>query len=433
MAFIVLAVQWSFPVFCFSQTVTSTSGLVTPLTTAGASARADALGAAFTGVADDPSALFFNSAGLAGLDHAQISLNHNSYLVGSFEETLLAGIPAGDWGGFAGAVQYVFWGNLDERDNFGVPLGTSADSDVALSLGWGREFSKGFSLGVAFHGTQQKIVDSLYDSFSGDLGALWVPANGWRLGLAYTGLGTPVAGQNLATDLKGGFSHLFRLNKVNSLLTACSGYYEPGGVSRLQGGVEAGFQKSYFLRVGYQLPLSDNQITGFSNFSAGAGIRLGRVTLDYAYLPYGNLGASQRISVAFDFPNPTPVPARSVTVVAPPLPAKPVTVVVTAVPTPVVSFGPPKPDVQVHFLIPSISITPDRGVGNFALEEKYEKATEANPNDAAAWRNLGLAYWNAGKTSLTLQCFDQALRLNPSDRELKAWLDLYRSKHPSKP
>ena len=92
-----------------------------------------------------------------------------------------------------------------------------------------------------------------------------------------------------------------------------------------------------------------------------------------------------------------------------------------------------KPGVEVHFVIPSISVTPDRGVGNFALEEKYEKATEANPQDAAAWHHLGLAYWNAGKTELALQCFEQALRLDPAEKELKAWMDQYRSKHPANP
>ena len=84
MAFIVLAILWMLPVFSFSQTITSNAGLVTPLSGLGASARSDALGSAFTGIADDPSALFFNSAGLSGLDHAQLSLNHNSYLGGSF-------------------------------------------------------------------------------------------------------------------------------------------------------------------------------------------------------------------------------------------------------------------------------------------------------------------------------------------------------------
>jgi hypothetical protein len=407
----------------FSQAITSSSGLVTPLTALGASARADALGSAFTGVADDSSALFFNSAGLSGLDHTQVSLNHNSYLVSSFEETLLVGLPAGDLGGFAAAVQYVYWGNLDERDPLGVPLGTFADSDIALSLGWGREWAKDFSMGIAIHGIQQKIVDSQYISLSGDVGLLWVPEKDFRLGLVYAGLGTAVGGQSLATDLKGGLSYLFHLGQDDTLLSAFSIDYEPSGVSRLRWGIEAGYKKSFFLRAGYDLPLSDNQITGFSGFTAGAGVNIGLLGLDYAYIPYGNLGTSNRISLVYDFPNPTPVPVQ------------PVTVVVTPVPAPTIALSPEPsgPTVGVHFVIPSISLTPNASVGNFALEEKYEKQTEANPNDAAAWHNLGLAYWNAGKTALAIQCFEQALRLDPSDMELNIWMNRYLANHPQNP
>jgi hypothetical protein len=101
------------------QTVSSNAALVTPLSALGASARADAMGDAFTGLADDDSALFFNSAGLSNLPNARISLNHNSYLGSTFEETLLVGLPAGELGGFAGTLQYVFWGALDARDSSG--------------------------------------------------------------------------------------------------------------------------------------------------------------------------------------------------------------------------------------------------------------------------------------------------------------------------
>ena len=72
-----------------SQTVNPAAQLATPLGALGASARADALGDAWVGLADDPSALFFNSAGLSGLQNTSLSINHNSYLAGVFEETLL--------------------------------------------------------------------------------------------------------------------------------------------------------------------------------------------------------------------------------------------------------------------------------------------------------------------------------------------------------
>jgi tetratricopeptide (TPR) repeat protein len=404
----------------FGQTVASGAGLVTPLSELGASARSDALGAAFTGIADDDSALFFNSAGLSGLSNARISLNHNSYLAGTFEETLLVGLPAGDLGGFAGALQYVFWGALDERDSFGVDQGTYDDNDTALSVGWGKEWAKGFSTGAAVFGTQQKIVDSLYTSLSGQAGLLWLPWDDFRIGLVYSGFGTPIEGQSLASDFKGGLSNLFHLSGDKTLLVAFSGTYEPNGVSRLQGGAEAGFQKNYFLRIGYQLPLSDNQVTGFTNFTAGAGIRLGSLILDYAFVPYGDLGTSHRISLAYDFPNPTPVPVKPVTVFVMPVPT----------PTPLVTPSPNKPSVKLLFEVPASAAATVTDFETAALIQKYEQATETNPQNAQAWHLLGLAYWKGGRKDLAVQCLQQAYRLNPADVQLKAWLDQYRAAHP---
>jgi hypothetical protein len=414
-----LAVQLMFSTLCFSQTITSDAALVTPLSALGASARADAMGSAFTGVADDPSAVFFNSAGLSGLSNSRLSLNHNSYLGGSFEETFLVGLPAGDLGGFGGAIQYVFWGGLEARDALGVSQGTFEDNDVALSIGWGREWGKSFSLGAALHGTQQKVVNSLYTALSGDVGLLWIPLPDLRLGLVYSGFGTMVAGQTLASDLKGGTSYRIHMGGDKSLLLAFSGFYEPNGVSRLEGGMEGGYRNNLFLRAGYQIPLADNQVGGFDNFTAGAGIHFDAITFDYAYVPYGELGTSHRVSLTYDFPNPTPVPV------------KPVTVVITPVPTPppVVTPGPPKASVAVRFEVPLGSATPESNPEILALLEKYEKATEANPKDADAWHLLGLVYWKTGKRALALQCLQKSLRLNPSDLKLKEWLDRYQTSH----
>jgi tetratricopeptide (TPR) repeat protein len=299
-------------------------------------------------------------------------------------------------------------------------LGNFQDNDVALSFGWGKEWSKGFSIGAALFGTQQKIVDSLYDSLSGQAGLLWKPIPDLRFGLVYTGFGTLVADQALVTDLKGGASTLFHLGPDKSLLLAFSGYYEPNGVSRLQGGMEAGYRKTIFLRAGYQLPLSDNQVTGFDNFTAGAGFHFDSITLDYAYVPYGDLGTSHRISIAYDFPNPTPVAVKPVTVFVMPSPT----------PTPLMTPVPAKPSVEVQFEVPLGATTPVSDLETSALIEQYEKATETAPQDAGAWHQLGLVYWKAGKRSLAVQCLEQALRLNPSDLKLKEWLDLYHASHP---
>lgn len=415
--------------FCSAQTVTSTAHLATPLGALGASARADGLGDGLVGLADDPSALFFNSAGLGTLRSTTFSINHNSYLAGSFEETLLFGMPAGSIGGFAAALQYVGWGSLDERDANGVPLGSFSDSDVGLSVGWGKKLAGDFSVGLALHATQQKIVDSLYTDLSGDLGVLYIPSRDIRAGLAFTGLSTTLNGSTLAQDLHAGLSARLHLSPSASLLSMLAGFWEPNGVSKLQGGLEGDIEGNYFLRVGYQYALTDNQIGGLTGLTAGAGLKLGAVSLDYAFVPYGDLGTSHRVSLGYEFPNPTPVPPRPVTVVAP------VTVVVTPVPAPTaaVTPGPSKSKVEIHFELPGGRVTPGTDSGATTLLQAYEAAAQKNPQDSHAWRNLGVAYLKVGKTDLAIQCFEQALRLNPNDTALKKWMDDYRAAHPGRP
>jgi hypothetical protein len=401
---------------------------VTPLSALGASARVDALGGTWVGLADDPSALFYNAAGLSKLKAASLSLNHNSYLAGSFEETLLFGLPLGAWGGFAAALQYVSWGGLDARDINGVSQGTFADGDAAFSLGWGVALGDRISVGAALHGIQQKIIDSLDTGFSGDLGILWTPDPRFQLGLSYTGLGTSWAGFNPAQDLRFGMAFQLDLGKDALLRMLAGSDWEPNSVSRLQGGLEAVFDRAYFLRVGGQMPLEDNQVGGLTGFTAGAGARFGQFQLDYAFVPYGDLGASHRISLGYEFANPAPPISRPVTVLVSPVTVQtpPVTV---AAPVPVPAGESAKTKLEVLFDLPG---APVRAKDNFQSQiAAYEKAASDHPGNSRAWRNLGIVYLNSGQKDLGIQCLEQAFRLNPADQALGRWLSDYHARYPA--
>jgi cytochrome c-type biogenesis protein CcmH/NrfG len=62
---------------------------------------------------------------------------------------------------------------------------------------------------------------------------------------------------------------------------------------------------------------------------------------------------------------------------------------------------------------------------------KGQEKVERDPKDAAAWMELGRLYFKARKKEEALQCFDQVLRLRPTDEKLRDWLERYRN-HPSK-
>src|SRR5260221_575051 len=76
---------------------------------------------------------------------------------------------------------------------------------------------------------------------------------------------------------------------------------EPQGVNRLQMGMEGELYRSFFVRTGYLMNFQDDVLSGLRNLSLGAGFRLREWNVDYAYLPFGDLGVSQRISVGCHF------------------------------------------------------------------------------------------------------------------------------------
>ena len=402
---------------CGAQTVKTAASLANPLDNLVGSARDLGMGSAFVGVADDASALYFNCAGLSGLTKPSIAVHHNSYLAGTFQETLEASFPAGDKSALAFALNYVDWGKLDLRDDFGASQGNFNDSNVAFTAGWGKEWFKGFSAGLALRALQQKVVDDLYDSLSADFGVLWSPGQDCRLGLSYLNLGTNVGGNRQAGEVKGGGSRRFHMDRRFDLLAALSGSWIPNGkVGAAQCGVEGLWNGQWAIRAGYQIPFYDNQVDGFSNFTAGAGFKVESLALDYAYLPFGTLGVSHRISLSYLFD----------------LRRKEVQVPVTVLSTDPVSV--PSKDLEVHFKIPSDPLAVGGGLekkGKFQeAVQVYGNAIKERPDNVELWSALGRLYYQLGHKDYAVTCFERVLKLNPDDQKLGEWLRRYKATEP---
>lgn len=285
----------------FSATVNSVAGLANPMDNSGVSARAVGMGWTFVGVADDSSALFWNPAGLGDLNNVEVALHHSSWLAGIIQETAVAALPMGSLGGLGVSFNYVNYGVIPGYDSTGAPIADYTPNRYGFDLGWGKEIVKGFSAGAGLKGSIQTIADTSYSNLSVDLGVLWNPTKPLRFGLAYTNLGTQVAGYDQATALRLGGSYQFDFSGNNHLLLALSGACEPGGVNRLQAGVEDVMFSFLALRVGYQANLADNQIRDLTGLTAGIGVMFEGLALDYAYLPYGDLDTAHRISLSYKF------------------------------------------------------------------------------------------------------------------------------------
>jgi tetratricopeptide (TPR) repeat protein len=379
------------------------AGQAFALQQAGAGARAMALGSAAVAIGDPDSALFWNPAGLAGADGNRIALHHNAWLAGVMQESLSETYPAGGWGVLGFSQNYVDFGSFESRDDQGRPGSGFSANRLGLGLGWGRRFAKALDLGLGFKGAREVLADQQYNALSADLGVAYSPMPGLRLAGAYNNIGNPVGGNTQASGLFVGAAYQRDLGAALLINLAAGTAVEPQGVNRVQVGAELSILRSLCLRGGYLLNLQDSSAASLDGLTLGSGFSYRSLQVDFAWLSLGDLGASQRVSLAWHF---SPPPESSAAVdQAPPSP-KPV------VP-------------QIHFQVLSEGYTQGRelqsaGKFNEALAA-YRKAIAADSQDLESWKGMGEIYGQMGKTDYARQCYREVLRQAPDDKDAAPW------------
>jgi hypothetical protein len=66
-------------------------------------------------------------------------------------------------------------------------------------------------------------------------------------------------------------------------------------------GAEVTPRRFFSLRLGYRYQLQRPDLGGLSDFSAGIGLRNKNMSIDYAFVPLGDLGQTHRISFNLRF------------------------------------------------------------------------------------------------------------------------------------
>jgi hypothetical protein len=429
-----------------AQTVYTTALSPNPLEDLGHSPCASAMGNAFTAAENDAACLFYNPAGLYRLPETQISFIHQSWIANINQDTLLAGFPLGPFGAFAVGANYLSYGTLDGYDSNGNYTSPQNPYRGSLSFGWGGPVANALSLGLAARVFSQSYAAGT-TGFSSSLqtGILWRFPSRLRVGVTYGFLHTDSSPQ--LGVLTVGASGSFPLLSKDPLLILADYTLPLYAVSKIQMGVEQSLLNLLRARLGYQWEIDDNQITGFRGFTAGLGIGDENFDLDYSYAPDGDLGGSQMIGLTYHFPavkaaahpaSPPPLlpPSAPPPPSAPLLPsAPPANTSVHFTPPAEVSPSDRAVTVQTLFHIPDSDQAPVSALSSPELQKSLDAAgqrVEQNPKDFQAWVDLGNLYWQAGQADYTVQCFREALRLEPGNGPLKAWLDHYLMIHPGR-
>lgn len=301
----------------------------------GVGARAEALGGAFVAIADDPSALHWNPAGIIQIPSLSIQATSTKWFVDTDFNTFDIVMPMQNLGSAIG----FHLAMLDYGENpvrtVKRPEGTGekySAFDFVASLYWTIGITDRVSTSVGVKYFSQTIWHVSGSTIALDLSLLFkTPVKGLTLGGSLSNFGTEfnLTGRDLTTimDVDGrlpidlnrlnvpvsietetyplpllfrfGIAYKYQIDERNSITVASNLNHPSNNKESIDLGIEVEVFNSFYLRSGYQslgLESAENGLT------LGCGISykffdFSRVTFDYSWSEWGVLGAINRFTI----------------------------------------------------------------------------------------------------------------------------------------
>jgi len=271
-------------------------------------ARAAGMAGAFSAVSNGGSdAVYWNPASLACVVRKEASFMYSSYFEDISYGWAAFARPSREHGVFGVGLQYLSYGELDERDGAGDSTSDNSYYDMAVYLSYANVFELA-GYGTLNYGLTLKYINSkIEDSASAialDGGALFV-LNDKLTAFALlfqnvgTGLQYDIRSEDLPFIFKIAVSRILFGNLIvdadinipsdNDIYPAVGAEYK----------LSVNQEADLFIRAGYSTREKD--LPGFAGFSAGFGARFSDYVFDYAFSPYGDLGSAHRISIGIKF------------------------------------------------------------------------------------------------------------------------------------
>jgi hypothetical protein len=264
----------------------------------GLGARAAGMGEAFSSVADDASATYWNPAGCVGTYGSEVLLNQVTWFqdVRMENVAIVRSMPEQ---GYGLSFTSLHAGDMDLRDIDGNDLGSFSFFDFAIQATYARRLTTGVAGGVSAKALYEKIDEETAQGFAVDLGLTAdLPLPGLRLGACVQHLGSKMKYVEDSFDLpltfRGGLAYRRMIPLLSDEAVVAFELQKPREDDlKTHLGIEVGVAEKLALRFGYRSGY-DNQ-----NVSVGVGIPVERFRLDYAFVPfYSDLGDTHRLSLA---------------------------------------------------------------------------------------------------------------------------------------
>ncbi len=259
------------------------------------------MGEATTASLSGAPSIFGNPAGLSRLDVGSLSVMHTAYLESITYSTLAAALPFGFHNAVGVGISYLNFGSVPSFDSSGVQMPSYSPKDLSARVGIAKSFFH-TSLGASVFFLQSKIVESV-STYGASLGIhqVWGPVS-WGAALENAGSALAYATQSqpLPTQQRVGVSlqllPAWMLNLEAVKPNQASPWFGAGNEFRWEFTDDINLS----IRGGYNTRDS-GPMSGVSGLSAGAGFGWKEAALNYAWVPFNELGQTQRLSFEIFF------------------------------------------------------------------------------------------------------------------------------------
>ncbi|MFH0947716.1 MAG: PorV/PorQ family protein [Elusimicrobiota bacterium] len=273
----------------------------------GMGARPLAMAGAFSAVADDVNSIYYSPASLTRTNNKEISATYLKYF---------SDVNAG-FVGYTGAcckecyvgvgVTYLQVTDIERRDLDEVKLGDFGATDIALFLDCAKKdvansLLENLAVGGGLKLISQKIDDEKAFTVALDLSAYY-PADD-KLSFAFNiqniSYGVKFIDEidPLPLNIKVGAAY----RVIKDLTVACDlDEYIIDNKLYASVGAEYWIKNALALRSGYRFGYDTSSLGGIAGLGVGAGVKIWSVTLDYAFVPFGDLGDTHRVSFGAKF------------------------------------------------------------------------------------------------------------------------------------
>ncbi len=268
----------------------------------GVGARQAALGEAFCGLADDISAIYWNPAGLSNIEYRQFGLQHNKWFENINYEWLGLAQRMGPIGVIGISLNYLYMDDIQTTYASGDTGPSFTANDKSLGIVWGNKIGKNLSIGAGIKYIEEIIEEEKADAVAVDFGVLHnTPITGLTIGVSVQNLALSKMqfidkDESLPLNIKGGIAYKL----LNNQMKIVADVNRPiDNDMNLRMGFEYAIIDTFTVRAGYR---TDAELS--EGLSCGCGLKFKIFSLDYGYVPYGDLGNTYRLSLILNFVTP---------------------------------------------------------------------------------------------------------------------------------